>query len=200
MLLCGGTAAQMSAQQIPKSNVTVLQELTRAIVTDSILLSALPSGVPLVLKIPQTQDSWIVRQSAIEVFTDHGYQVYSDSIIGEGDYTAVNLVPTQLLVVYGETFQHGLFTTRYTQRQCSVNINIEIMHQPSNKVLLSKSFQQTFADTIPLSLIPTVEHNNIASTKGTSIGGSFVDRIAEPLVIIGTVGIAIVLFFVVRNQ
>jgi hypothetical protein len=192
-------ATPLFAQQIPKSNFTIFHELTRSIFADSMFASALQPEFPLVVRVNQSQDSWIVKQIMTESLTQRGYQVYFDSIQEGMEYVSIFILSSQLSVVYGESFQQGLFTSRKIPRQCSVGINIEIVQVPSNIVLLSKHFSQTSLDTLDVSMISTVEQSDIPSTRGQLPNGSLLNRIAEPMVVIGAVGIVMILFFTIRS-
>lgn len=177
----------------------MLGDLIRSVFTESNIVTLLPSSIPIVLKVEGGHDGWIVKQPIADELLSKGYRVYLDSITENSDNISVTVHPTQLSVKYGDSFQEGLFSSKKTQRSCTVAFNVEIVEYPSNRMLLHNNFYKTASDTISVSEIAFVEQGNIESARAPYPRGNFIERIAEPLVIIGTVGVAVLLFFTLRN-
>jgi hypothetical protein len=66
-------------------------------------------------------------------------------------------------------------------------------------VVMSGERKALFSDTIGLSQIEGVEHAALPVTRGTIPQEDFFSGIAEPLIIVGAVAVAIFLLFTVRS-
>jgi hypothetical protein len=102
-------------------------------------------------------------------------------------------------VQYSNVRRNGLFGSRVLDRSIVLLARLRLVDRVLGRVVITGERKAVFTDTIPLSQVEGIEHASVPSTRGTIPPEDFFSGIAEPLVIVGAVAVAIFLLFTVRS-
>ena len=197
-LCCQGGIAG-GAHSTTKSNLDVMQNLAGLITKDIIDSCNISEKDSIAVRFASSNDSWIVQNTALEMFKNYGCTVFtgSDSVSMSGITIQCSGVTSK--VQYTDAFTDGLFGTKKMKRSVSVGCSCNAVKTRSDEVLYSQMLMKQSIDTVNVDDIQEIETASVSSTHGELPPESFLDRIVEPFVIIGTTGVAIYLFFHVRG-
>ena len=176
-----------------------MQSLVETITKQIIDHSNIAQDESIVVNFQQGEDMWIAQNSFIATLKSSGYKVYSgkDSIV-QGkivfDVTGIDLKTR-----YDDTFRESFLGTKKIKRTVIAALACQMTDMRAQEVIFSKSFSETFSDTVMVDQINTLELPSAKSTHAELPSEDFFDRILEPFVIIGATGVAIYLFFHVRS-
>jgi hypothetical protein len=152
----------------------------------------LAAGDTIAVTTDSSEGSWLVRSAISETLLGRGVVV-----TGAGTGTVVRLSVAELRVSYADAGDAGLFSSRSIKRSVSAAFRADITKD--DRILASRRYERSADDVVAEDDIPSLENDGLPFTQGTVPHGSSVDRIIEPLVIIGAVGTAIFLFFHIRS-
>lgn len=102
-------------------------------------------------------------------------------------------------IEYSNVRKEWLFGSRVVDRTIQLRLAAKIVDRRVGEVKLSTEFSDSQTDTINLSDVSSVENPNIPMTKGQLPRQGFLSNFAEPLVIVGSVAVAVLLLFNVRS-
>ena len=112
---------------------------------------------------------------------------------------AAELGAVELHVQYSNLRRNGIFGSRVLDRSVVLLAHLRLVDRARGRVIMSGEQKEAYADTIGLSQVERIEHAAVPSTRGTIPAEDFFSGIAEPLVIVGAVAVAIFLLFTVRS-
>ena len=142
-------------------------------------------------------ESWMVQNALGSSLKALGYQVFVDSVTNPRILAEIH--PVSLTVHYDEIFRDGFLGSKNTRRTISVQLNCLLTNRTTGEVLYSGSPKRESVDTVSVESIPSIETAAIKSTHGELPSETFLDRIIEPVVLIGATGVAVYLFFHIRS-
>jgi hypothetical protein len=102
-------------------------------------------------------------------------------------------------VEYEDIRRQSFLGSKIVDRKVTVIIIAKVVDQKKGSILLARDFQEAYRDTIPLSEIQNVESLGLPLTRGTVPKEGFFSNLAEPLVMLGAIGVAVYLLFNVRS-
>lgn len=100
-------------------------------------------------------------------------------------------------VVFEEPRRDGIFGPKITDRvvRLSVRAKIEVSTRPP----FFQEFTREVRDTVSLSELERLETPGLLMTKGTAPSQGFFGDLLEPLILLGSLGVAVYLLFAVRS-
>lgn len=182
-----------------RSNALVIHSLIAGATRRVIDETGLKSGTPLLLRIQPSEDRPVIEQAVSSALLEAGCTVRADSQAADENSLAIDVRPLGIGVSYGEAFREGLFGTRRTARKVSCDLAFEVTECSTKTIRLSRTLTAAMTDTVDVAEIQHLENPASRSTHGTMPDDSLLDRVAEPLVIIGAAGVIIYLFFHIRS-
>ena len=160
------------------------------------------SVITLTSSIPYT-----VRPLNIEMNTGTSYEIFNSEIISDLNQKGYKLIPDEQAfriqyfiksasVSYGNMFRHGILGDYFVPRsvQLSGNFNITLGSTITN------NFNYSFKDTVNVDDVKNLENPAYPFTQGKLPTEPFFSGILEPVVAVGTVALAVILFFTVRSK
>jgi hypothetical protein len=102
-------------------------------------------------------------------------------------------------VQYSNLRRPGIFGSRVLDRMIVLLARLRLVDRATGVVLMTGERKAFFSDTIDLSEIERIEHSALPETRGSIPAEGFFSGIAEPLVLVGAVAVAIFLLFTVRS-
>ena len=106
----------------------------------------------------------------------------------------------EMHVQYSNLRRGGIFGSRVLDRRIMLLARVRLVDRVAGTVGTSGERMAAFTDTICLSDVERVEHAAVPVTRGTIPPEDFFSGIAEPLIIVGAVGVAVFLLFTVRSR
>lgn len=131
-----------------------------------------------------------VRQSCPVVVT--GHELPHPSI-------AFEMQSSRAMVHYHNMFRGSLFGEKKVERSITVEFSAKVLKNPSGKVVFAGLKQGSYHDTVAAKTIENLSSPGIRATYANLPPETFFDRIVEPLVIVGTIGVLMYLFFTIRS-
>lgn len=104
-----------------------------------------------------------------------------------------------LRVVYSNIRRDGILGPKVIDRQVTVLVSAKVVNQQSGNILVLKDFHEEEIDTLEFSDLENVENPNLEVTQGVIPDEGFFSNIAEPLVVLSAIAIAVYLLFNVRS-
>ncbi len=102
-------------------------------------------------------------------------------------------------VHYANLRRSGIFGSRVLDRTIVLQASLRLIDRARGTILMTAERTGEYSDTIELSQVEMFEHTAVPSTHGALPSEDFFSGIAEPLVIVGAVAVAIFLLFTVRS-
>jgi hypothetical protein len=183
------TATNLTVYQCLVDSVTV--ELAHTVVFNN-------TAIPVVVSLKGNGEKWFIQESVGSALRRLGYKTYFDSTAIQDKAIRLEVMPV-LLLKYGSPSKGWIFGESKVERIVTVTFVYQIFDNQSREVLASGNLSRQANDVVPKGSIPSLENNAIPSTKAVAPEDNFLDRIIEPVVIIGAAGTAIYLFFHVRS-
>lgn len=139
--------------------------------------------------------AWYVESALLQGLSKHRFVLRASGaseLTGEFGFAKAR-------VEYEDIRRHGFFGSKIVDRKVAVLISAKIVDQQNGSILLVRDFEEACRDTIPLSDIQRVENAGLPLTRGTVPKEGFFSNLAEPLVMLGAIGVAVYLLFSVRS-
>jgi len=193
--LTGGLHAQDSSYAVA-TNLRVYQSLAGSL-GDSIASSVSAADSPRVsVKIAPADVAWFLQDAVERPFrAKHCVIAGNDSARFGVEFGA-----TLMNVQYSNVRRDGIFGARVLDRAVVLQARLRLVDRVLGTVLVTGERRSGFSDTIPLSQVESLEQAAIPSTRGTIPPEDFFSGLAEPLVIVGAIAVAIFLLFTVRSR
>jgi hypothetical protein len=129
----------------------------------------------------------------------NNYIVFMPGLIKEdsaGKGSQVNYVIDNAGVRYGEMFRRGFLGDYYIPRNIFLSGNFLVNSDETQY----RSFIHNFTDTIRVDEINKVENGSFPFTQGDVPAEPFFSGLLEPVIAVGTVAVAVFLFFTIRSR
>jgi hypothetical protein len=181
------------------TNLAVYQHLIDSAtveITHNTLFAA--TATPVIVSLKVEHNKWFIQEGVGSTLRRLGYKTFFDSTVVTDKAIRLEVMPL-LLLKYGESSRDGIFGENKVERTVTVTFVFQFIDNQSREVLASGNLSKQATDVISKGSIPSLENNSIPSTKAIVPDDNYLDRIIEPLLIIGAAGTAIYLFFHVRS-
>jgi hypothetical protein len=142
--------------------------------------------------------SEIIGQVFTQTMIDRGlrpYRSHKDSI---REIPALSIGILSCGVKYSPSFHDGFLGESLTERTIGVTLAIQ-KYDRDGRVRLSQEYSRQSLDTIAVDKIRVLEDPAYRFTRGDVPQGSYFDSLLTPLIILGSLGLAVYLLFSVRS-
>ena len=189
-----------------ETNLEVLEGLLGRLSEQIAERSMIKAGEPVAVGVKTSENSWIAEQSLTSVLKSVGARVFAVPIhqagITDTQLTAHMLISAEVTVMrvrYDGMYREGMFGPKKVTRTATTSISYQTVNSATNEVQSSETLTASAVDTILVDAVPALEQSGIAGTHAIVPDDGFLDRFFEPIVIMGTIGIAVYLFFHIRS-
>ena len=179
----------------PATNMRVYQSLAASL-CDS-LAGLVPGGdsARIAVRVAPGDVAWFLQDAVERPFrTRHVAVAGNDSARYGMEFGAAGMN-----VHYANLRRNGMFGSRVLDRMVVLRASLRLVDRARGTILMTGERSAEYSDTIELSQVETLEHAAVPATRGALPGDDFFSGIAEPLVIVGAVAVAIFLLFTVRS-
>jgi hypothetical protein len=188
---------------VPKSNLTVISELTEEVMVEAVTRMGLPEGSRLHLRQVDTHDaSWLIKSIILEELTSRGHAVKAGLMAVSQDPEDAVVYEIAYRVVYCQTslprsWRAWVVGARRFERRTAVDIRFELSDQ-TKAIVWAGGVQRERREIIPGGRISDLEApGQTFASPETEQGGW--DKIFEPVIVAGIVGGLIYLFYTSRS-
>jgi hypothetical protein len=138
---------------------------------------------------------WILEEPVAKAFRNRGWGV----VISDSARFLVEFGALAMNVKYENVRRPGIFASRVVDRTVRLGAQVRVADRATGVVLSAEEKSAEHADTVELSMIESLETSWVPATRGTVPAEGFLSGWAEPLIVIGSVAVAIYLLFTVRS-
>jgi hypothetical protein len=192
--LVPGLHAQDSASAVT-TNLRVYQSLAASLGDSLANLLSTADSPRVSVRIAPPDVAWFLQDAVERPFRAR------NCVISASDSTrySVEFGAVEMNVQYSNLRRPGIFGSRVLDRMVVLLARLRLVDRATGVVVMTGERKAFFSDTIDLSEIERIEHSAVPVTRGTLPPEDFFSGIAEPLVIVGAVAVAIFLLFTVRS-
>lgn len=186
----------------PPDNFAIFQRLFDNVaerVTDRL---AADQALPIVVAPAAEPTSALaaLRSRIVKTAIGKGYKVFGADSLLANQFVRINLPFVNSTIEYAQVQNSFLWRRGMVQRQALVEVNAEVVEQPSSRILLQDFFKAEFADTVRASALGSLEDPQHGFTVGRAPRRSFWARITEPLLLTVSTGAAIYALYALRSR
>lgn len=150
---------------------------------------------PLAVTVLPRESAWYVETRLLQGLQAAGVAISSLS----ASTHSAEFGLAGLSIRYDNNRTDGIFGPRLVDRIAEVKMIGKIEDRASGRILYRGEFERSVRDTIPIALIRLLENPAIPATRAQLPAGGLFSTLAEPLIVLGTIGIAVFLLFSVRS-
>lgn len=194
MGMSGSDVAAQETPDSPPTNLQLFRRIAAELATRS-FRSAVPSDSSTVelTVLPQDID-WVVEQDIAKALTGNGGWI----VRSHGAVTAEFGV-LDLHVSYDNIRREHIFGPKVVDRSVGVTLHARITDTLNGASSISEERSASVRDTVFVSDLDRLEASTIHATRGVLPPEGIFENLAEPLIVLGTVAVAVVLLFTVRS-
>jgi hypothetical protein len=179
----------------PATNLEVMRSLAERIGEKVGKLISTHDAETVAVRVLPEETAWYVERSLLAGLSTQNVQLTSSA---RSDlYAEFGL--GNLRVAYANIRRDGLLGSKLIDRKVTVLVSAKVLDQRAGNILLLKDFREERIDTLQLSELENVENQNLEVTQGIIPAEGFFSNIAEPLVVLGAIAVAVFLLFSVRS-
>lgn len=190
-------ASAVFSQEMEKTptNLEVIRLLAKQIAVEAIKQAQLDTHGNVDLSVFPKETAWYVESSVGEGLQSMGFVVRQDTAAP----LAVAFSLNNARIEYSNVRKDGLFGSKLVDRKIEIELTGKFTDRKSGSVVWDSGREQSVVDTIELSELSRVENPTIAITRGTLPREGFFSNLAEPLILLGAIAVAVFLLFNVRS-
>jgi hypothetical protein len=181
-----------------RATLDVQRLAAQDLAAEALRRAGIAAGERVWLRVDAADDRWITEQAFLRAASAAGAAIGVGDSAGQG--TRVEVHAPVVRVRYGDAWQDGLFGRALTERTVAVEFSCTILPAGGGEVRLADQFTKSITDTVRVDDIASLETASVRSTQGEPPRESFLDRIAEPFLIVGATGVAVYLLFNIRTS
>ena len=172
------------------SNLRMFQRLAREIGTGFVdSLEVRPPGVPAIAVRPR-ELGWFLEQDFASPFASSGAGKVDTS-------TTLEIGIVDARVTYEDSRRDGLFGPRVVDRV--VTLSVRTRYQTSSAQAATREWTRSVRDTVGFDRLESLEMPGLSMTQGVQPAQGLWQGLLEPLIVVGSIGVAVVLLFAVRS-
>lgn len=188
--------AQSSVETERKvTNLDLLRAVAGSVSHQALSRIGVAESSRIQLSIQPKDIAWIVEGGIVEALRARHL------VITESDTAPLHLVfgVDDARIIYDNVRREGFLGQRIVDRVVRMQLSAKVVNRAAGGEVAIFSLQDSLSDTLPLSDVPRVEHPSVALTRGNLPQEGFFSNLAEPLVVIGSIAVAVLLLFHVRS-
>jgi hypothetical protein len=179
----------------PRQTLHILQDMMSAVADTVFAVPAATQNASVRTTIQPPAHAWFLEQSVHTSARAHGL-VPAESAAPQYD---VRFGIEQIGVIYEDTRRTWIFGEQVMDRTVRLAGTVKLVEQETGTILLSRPFTTAVRDTVPVVGIEALESPGIPATHGVAPASGLFSSLVEPIVLVGSVAVAVYLLFSVRN-
>ena len=193
MARCFGQGADSSGAVL--SNLDVFRTLAERIGERTAQQIGEVERRQIVVQVFPKEYSWYLEGSFLRGIASRGFQpVASGDARLEAGFGLINL-----RVEYANPRREGLFGSKVVDRKVTFAASTKIVDKVAGTVVWDDQMEEGYHDTVHMSELGAIESETLPFTKGVLPTEGFFSSVAEPLVALGAIAVAVLLLFRIRS-
>ena len=193
-----GTPGVASAQDEggpPRTNLQKFQELAARIGASAGAAIADTDSTTMTIAVLPKETGWCIEEAiARSMLRSRMRRIESPAAAYRAEF-GIN----EMRVAYANMRQDGLFGRRVVDRTISLELFTKVVDQRSGQIVRSTAVREVGRDTVGVTEVERLENPTIPQTKGSLPPEGLFSTFLEPIIVLGTIAVAIVLLFTVRS-
>lgn len=177
------------------TNLDVLRSLAGTIAAKALEQANVKDSPKVQVTVLPKESAWYIETGIIEGMKDANLLISEDG----SAIIVLEFGLTDAHVRYSNIRRDGFFGPKIVDRKVNLRLTTRVVNRQTGILTLSSDIEESTTDTIELSEVSNAENPAIAITRGTLPGEGFFSNFAEPLIVIGSIAIAVILLFNVRS-
>lgn len=196
LILSTGVHAQEEVER-PATNLELLRRLAFNIAAKSAGHDGLTAGYSEAsLAVYPAERAWYIESALADGLKSVGFK-FPGSVETPVSFQ-FGIIDAR--IEYGNAAKEGLFGSKLADRTVRLELETKIsVGKDSNAVVFVQALRDSVMDRIEVAAIPRVENKLIPITQGVLPQEGFFANLAEPLIVVGSIAIAVLLLFNVRS-
>ncbi len=188
------SARAQDGDPAPKTNLELFRILAGEIAGGSFGTAVHADSPAVAMHVLPQESAWLVEDDVAAALRGRGARLF-----GKDARYAAEFGIVRLHVLYENIRRDGMFGPRIVDREVVVTIRAKIEDTQAGAVLTSGDVSRDRRDTVAVSAIDGLETPTVPATHGVLPSEGFFTSLAEPLIMLGAVAVAVVLLFTVRS-
>lgn len=138
-------------------------------------------------------DYQFLRAKILDSFIKRSYNIKQENGSANLEYNITNISTS-----YGESFKDGFFGDYYVER--SVVVQGSAIISNSGKNFSSIDFNETYRDSVRIEEITALENESLPFTKSQIPPPPVFSNLLEPIIVVGTLIVTVILLFTIRSK
>lgn len=202
--VAGETTGGAQVTRVPKGNLAVLRELTRAVMADAVDRMDVPPGSHIYMRQVDAHDaSWLVQSILLEQLTERGHSVMTGGMPGGderagGDQVyeiAYRIVSCE--TTFPRAWREWVIGSRKVERRAAVDVHFQLSDS-TTAIVWAGNVQREKREIIPGARVQELATPGQSFTSAQIEPGGW-DKMLEPVLVAGIVGGLIYLFYTSRS-
>ena len=179
----------------PRPTVRIFQEMIAAVADSVFLAPAVSRPATVRIAIEPATHAWYLETAVLASARAH------DLTPAEGSATQyeARIGVDQIGTVYGDVRRTWMFGEQIMDRTIRVAGTLKMVEKGTGAILLSRPFDAVARDTVAVVGCEALESPGIPATHAIAPASGAFSSLIEPIVLIGSVAVAVYLLFSVRN-
>ena len=190
-----GFSQETREQKLLATNLDVMRSLARTIAEKTLKQADVKDSPKVQVTVLPKESAWYIESGIVDGMKGANLLLSDD---GSAPFV-LEFGLTDAHVQYSNIRRDGFFGAKMVDRKIDLRLMTKVVNRQTGILALLSDIEESMTDTIELSEVSKVENPAIAITKGALPGEGFFSNLAEPLILIGAVAIAVVLLFNVRS-
>jgi hypothetical protein len=179
----------------PLSNLEVYQRIAR-IAGDSLADAVRPEdSASIGIEVQPENVRWFLEQPLYSSFRDKGWSVR----IPDSSVYHLDVGIYDLHIEYANPRRRSFLGTRILDRKGVLALHYRLSSRIEGQILLDGKRTWDYADVVEVSSVPRLEFPDVPSTHAEVPREGFFSDFAEPLIMLGSIAVAVFLLFTVRS-
>ncbi len=178
------------------TNLQMFQSLAARI--GDLAVSAIPLSIvgSVAVTVNPRESAWTIEQELTAAFSGRGFA----TLASPGDSSVIaEFGVADARVTYANLRRGGFLGQRVLDRNVKLTLRGKIVDRRTGALLSIREWTEERDDVVGISQIESLETLGVPMTKGTIPPEGFFSGLAEPLVVLGAIAVAVVLLFSIRS-
>lgn len=194
-----------------QTNFQILEQLSAEVLDEQIkpIFESEKTPVWLFALSPKDSNNWFIENVLIQTLQKwevdsirlgNFIQKESEQFSADKKRLKISYRINDLKIEYVSGRGLGLQSEKMIKRMARIGYYFQIVDLQTRTVVWSGNLQKTAVDDISVETIPELEMNQVGFTRAGYHAKNFYTKFVEPLVMIGTTGVIVYLFYAFRSR
>jgi hypothetical protein len=185
-----------------QSNIVVIDSLSGEIIRENLQNASLAAGdtVALQIDLEDSREAVYWRNLLGDILAEKSLTVFRNyNQLASFHGWVIEIARFRVTIVYSDPYSNGLFGEEFTGRTVQVFLRGQLYDAQSGRIYASIDTAGVFSDEIGYGSVAEKEISDYGFTHGSRQGYSLWEVYLEPILVVSSVAVVVLLFFTQRN-